>query len=197
MTHCRFKLVINFQNIDFIFISLGDQFEEILSNNGLSKIIKNVRSKLSQTRSLFVQQNLIKCQLFFDDNSLESRILPRIWKHLQSMTCKHLCPWCGVPCDGLKTCNDLYEPKGLPSLQEAKIKHSCQFHRDSTIRGTLLRKGYIDEDQPGEISDNLPNYGNCPEEIRLGIRRLIWEPNATKVNMSFFIYLLLVIYFFE
>ena len=121
---------------------------------------------------------------FFDNESIDSRIIPRIWKHLQSMTCKHICPWCGVPCCGLKTCNDLYKPNDFPSIKSAKVKHSCQFHRDTTITGTYSRIGYIDENQPGQISDTLPNYGVCPERIRLNNKILIWEPNATKVCLQ-------------
>ena len=81
------------------------------------------------------------------------------------MTCKHICPWCGVPCCGIKTCNDLYEPREPPSTQHAKVHHSCQFHRDTTITGTYEVRNYIDESEPGEVLDTLPNYGGCPEHI--------------------------------
>ena len=97
------------------------------------------------------------------------------------MTCKHICPWCGVPCCGLKTCNDLFKPNQLPSIEHAKVKHSCQFHRDISITGIHTVRNYIDESQPGEILDTLPNYGACPELIKLNRQILFLEPNATKV----------------
>ena len=171
---------------EWILPTLVDQFREILSNDGLAKIFKNIRMKLSESKSSFVQDNMKRLNAFIHDDNIELRILPRIWKHLRSMTCKHICPWCGVPCCGLKTCNDHYEPEQFPSLEEAKVKHTCQFHRDTTITGTHLLIGYIDENQPGRISDTLPNYGSCPERIRLKKQRLIWEPNATKVSLRLF-----------
>ena len=137
---------------------------------------------MSKSRSSFLDQNLNRIKDFICDESISSNHQPHIWKHLKSMSCKHICPWCGVPCCGTKNCNDLYEPKQLPSVEEAQLKHSCQFHRDITIVGTHLVRNYIDESQPGEILDTLPNYGSCPELIRQN-REILWlEPNATKVS---------------
>ena len=120
---------------------------------------------------------------FIDNDSIESRILPRIWNHLQSLTCKHICPWCGVPCCGLKTCNDLYQPNQQPSVDHATIKHSCQFHRDTAITGTDEVYGYVDENNPGKVTDISPNNGACPELIRIKIKHLLRDPkNPTKVS---------------
>ena len=121
--------------------------------------------ELSKSQSTFLRGKMHLLRRFIDNDCIESQILPRIWSHLQSMTCKHICPWCGVPCCGTNTCNDLYEPNKPPSSQKANVLHSCQFHRDTTITGTHIVTNYIDESRPGEISDTLPNWGACPEHI--------------------------------
>lgn len=167
---------------------LVNQFQEIISNDGLSKIFQSVRNLLSKSSTSFLKENNRRFRAFIEGESINSEYLPRIWNHLQSMTCKHVCPWCGVPCCGLKTCNDLYEPNQLPSVEHAKVKHSCQFHRDTTITGTHTVRNYIDESQPGEILDTLPNYGACPERIRLNRQILFLEPNSTKVCLQDYLY---------
>ena len=131
----------------------------------MTKVIQNVRMQILKSRSSFLKQNLQLFKAFIDNDCIESRIVPHIWSDLQSMTCKHICPWCGVPCCGSKTCNDLFEPEQPPSNQQATLHHSCQFHRDTTITGTHVVINYIDESQPGEISDTLPNFGGCPEHV--------------------------------
>ena len=152
----------------------------------MCKIIQNTRSQFSKSRSSFIKQNLKSFRAFIDNDSIESRILPRIWSHLQSLSCKHICPGCGVPCCGLKTCNDLYQINEPRSNEHATIKHSCQFHRDTTITGTVEVSGYVDENNPGKESDILPNYGACPELIRIGRKQFILDPqNPKKVGLRY------------
>ena len=122
---------------------------------------------------------------FIDDQSIESLIVPRIWTHLESMTCGHICPWCGVPCCGIKTCNDLYKPNQPPSNTDAVVKHSCQFHRDQTIIGVHTVRGYVDENNPGIILDTLPNHGACPKLIEDNRTILHLEGNASKVCIKY------------
>ena len=137
------------------------------------------------SRSSFLYLNMHRFRSFIDDHSIESRLVPRIWAKLESMTCEHICPWCGVPCCGMKTCNDLYKPYQPPSTTEAKLKHSCQFHRDQTITGVHLISGYVDENNPGTILDTLPNYGACPKLIKDNRTILHLESNAKKVCIKY------------
>lgn len=108
-------------------------------------------------------QNLL--EEFIDETIIDHRILPEIWKKLTDLTCKYKCPWCGMPCDGIKDCNDLYQPyervKQGVALNEGEREHSCQFHRDDAINGLFERHS----------SHRLYNAGSCPVQIESGINR--------------------------
>ena len=88
-----------------------------------------------------------------------------LWKDLEDMKCNYLCPWCGMPCCGTTNCNDKYTRFELPSPNEAKIKHSCHFHRDTAITGARELTGDTDEE-----TDRLPNKGDCPRLIEIQLR---------------------------
>ena len=105
-------------------------------------------------------QNLL--EEFIDEDIIDYRILPEIWKKLTDLTCKYKCPWCGMPCDGIGDCNDLYQPKERAKQGVALIKHSCQFHRDDAINGATEHIGDINQ---GHSSHRLYNAGSCPAQI--------------------------------
>ena len=146
-----------------------DELNDLLYDNGLVKIFQGVREELlnMRTKREFLDSNMEKIRTFFNVDSIDNLILDSIWAHLQSMRCPHLCPWCGMPCCGISECNDKYIQGGEPSPDEARNKHSCQFHRDETITG--ISRG---------SSTRLPNLGDCPNLIRQNQKRLDWNPET-------------------
>ena len=151
-----------------------DELNDLLNDNGLIKIFQGVREELLNvnTKREFLASNIEKIQTFFNEDTIDNLILEYIWTHLQSMRCPHLCPWCGMPCCGLTECNDKYIQGGEPSEEEARNKHSCQFHRDETITGIAGRNN------DGQASTTLPNLGDCPNLIRQNQKRLDWNPET-------------------
>ena len=143
------------------------EFAELLNNDGLMKIFQGVRGELAKmsTKREFLETHSETVLEFYDEDIIDDRILDLIWAHLQSMRCPHLCPWCGMPCCGIQECNDKYTQGEVPCEDEARQKHSCQFHRDETITGI----------SNGE-STQLPNLGDCPNLIRQDQKRRDWDP---------------------
>ena len=126
-----------------------------INNDGLVKIFQGVRGDLAG----------LGTKREFLEDIIDSRILNLIWAHLQSMSCPHICPWCGMPCCGIAECNDKYVQGEVPCEEEAMFKHSCQFHRDVTITG-ISHGG----------STVLPNFGDCRNLIRQDLKRRDWDP---------------------
>ena len=113
---------------------------------------------MNEEKESFLRNHQNLLEEFIDETIIDSRILPEIWKDLTAKTCKYKCPWCGMPCDGIKDCNDLYVPnervKNGMTLNKGQRHHSCQFHRDDSINGASEHMG-----------DRLYNAGSCPAQI--------------------------------
>ena len=136
------------------------------NNYGLIKIFQGVRGDLSKvhTKRQFMKTHREAIFAFYDEDIID-RISDQIWALLQSMRCPHLCPWCGMPCCGITECNDKYVQGKVLCKEEARNKHSCQFHRDITITGV----------SKGE-SSQLLNSGDCTKLISRGRTRKRWDP---------------------
>ena len=149
------------------------ELNDLLHNDGLVKIFQGVRGELIKmgTKREFLQTHSATILEFFDEDIIDTRILDLIWAHLQSMRCPHFCPWCGMPCCGITECNDKYIQGGVPCEEEARNKHSCQFHRDLTITGISY----------GESRSQLHNLGDCPNLIRQDRKHRDWDPEEKKV----------------
>ena len=147
----------------------GEEFRDLIkiNNEGLIKIFQAVRGDLAKmsTKREFLETHSETLEEFYGEDIIDDRIFDEIWDHLQSMRCPHLCPWCGMPCCGIRQCNDKYTQGEVPCEEEARTKHSCQFHRDETITGI----------SHGE-SNQLPNLGDCPNLIRQDQKRRDWDP---------------------
>ena len=135
-------------------IFLAEELKNLLADNGLRKILLVVRSQLHQSKEIFLKTLEKRFDSFFSPDEVDNRIIIKLWKELEEMKCDYLCPWCGMPCCGTQNCNDLYVKGELPSPVNAKVKHSCQFHRDSAIKGSV-------ELVNGERTDRLFNGGGC------------------------------------
>ena len=159
---------------------LENEFQKITDENGLIKIFKNVRIQINDRKSAFLQNQKHSIEKFIDENTIDARILPKIWRNLTSLTCKYHCPWCGIKCCGIQNCNDLYEPNARVKEGFARQKHTCQFHRDNTICGAGEQINFIDDHNPGTLTDRLPNVGSCPALIERGISRLVTFNGETK-----------------
>ena len=149
----------------FFFIS-ADELNNLLADNGLTKILRNVRSDLQKSKREFLNSITSHFDPFISSEAIDNRILTKLWKELEEMKCNYLCPWCGMPCCGTTNCNDSYEKFELPTTFDAPVKHSCQFHRDASITGIKVRKS----------PDQLANYGGCPLRITNKITRRIPNP---------------------
>ena len=145
------------------------ELNNLLADNGLKKILCLVRSQLQTSKEDFLNANKNRIDAFYCPDEIDNRILNKIWDELKAMKCNYLCPWCGMPCCGTKNCNDLYIRRGLPSSVEAKVKHSCHFHRDSAITGA--RELVNDKE-----TDRLPNQGGCPRLIEIKTKWRINDP---------------------
>ena len=155
-----------------------EEFNDLvkINNEGLIKIFQGVRGDLTKmsTKREFLETHSETILKFYDEDIIDRidrryRILDLIWAHLQSMRCPHLCPWCGMPCCGIQECNDKFVQGEVPCEEDARNKHSCQFHRDETITGV----------SNGE-STQLPNLGDCPNLIRQDQKRRDWDPEQRK-----------------
>jgi len=152
----------------------SQELESLLDESGLQKILRVVRSELQKSKQEFLKNVENQISLFYSPDQLDDRIIPKLWKGLESMKCNYLCPWCGMPCCNTYNCNNLYDRdavhgKGKPSTTVAKEKHSCQFHRDSAITGT--RETINDKE-----TDRIPNNGDCPRLIQIGQEWRIKDP---------------------
>ena len=149
----------------------GAEFRDLVrfNNHGLIQIFQGVRSDLSRMRTEFLENHHEQITNFYGEYIIDHRIFDRIWARLQSMTCPNLCPWCGVPCCGLLECNDKYVQGEAPCKENARIKHSCQFHRDNTIIGDSVSG-----------SNQLVNSGNCPDLIQQNLTRTSWDQENQK-----------------
>ena len=128
-----------------------------------------VRSQLYKTKQEFLKKIESRYDPFLSPDEIDNRVLTKFWEHLENMRCNFLCPWCGMPCCGISNCNDMYKEGELPSVNEAKQKHSCQFHRDPSINGTYE---LINDKE----TDRLPNNGGCPERKARDTRVRITNP---------------------
>ena len=146
-----------------------EELNNLLAENGLQKIFRVVRSQLQKSKETFLMTVGNRFDPFFSPDEIDRRILTKLWNELQGMKCKYLCPWCGMPCCSTQNCNDLYERWGLPSTVEAKVKHSCHFHRDTAIRG-------VTELINDKLTDRLFNRGDCPGLIAQGAQLRIQDP---------------------
>ena len=149
-----------------IFFILDEELKNLLANNGLKKILCNVRSDLQKSKVEFLESIRSHFDPFLSSDAIDNRILTKLWKELEEMKCNYLCPWCGMPCCGTANCNDLYEKFELPSTYDAQVKHSCQFHRDASITGVKEHKS----------PDQLANHGGCPQRIANKRKRRISNP---------------------
>ena len=128
------------------------------------------RSQLQQSKETFVEAVENRFDSFCSPDEIDNRIITKLWKELEEMKCDYLCPWCGMPCCGTKNCNDLYVRGELPSTVHAKVKHSCQFHRDSSITG-------VGERINSKLTNRLPNTGDCPRRMKNeGLTRSMRNP---------------------
>ena len=150
-------------------VGSGEEFRDLMkiNNHGLIQILKGVRSDLSIMKAEFLANHQI--MELYGQYIIDHIMLDRIWCHLQAMRCPHLCPWCGVPCCGVAECNDKYEQGEVPCKEEAWNKHSCQFHRDITIIGESVNE-----------SNQLINFGNCPNLIQQNLTRRSWDQKKRK-----------------
>ena len=146
-----------------------EELNNLLAENGLQKIFRVVRSQLQKSKETFLMTVGNRFDPFFSPDEIDRRILTKLWNELQGMKCKYLCPWCGMPCCSTQNCNDLYVKGEVPSTVHAKVKHSCQFHRDSAIRGTVLLVNNIE-------TDSLSNKGDCPQRIDIKRKCIIIDP---------------------
>ena len=145
------------------------ELNNLLADNGLKKILCLVRSQLQTSKEDFLNASKDRFDAFYSPDEIDNRILRKLWADLERMKCNYLCPWCGMPCCGTSNCNDSYVRGGLPASNEAKYKHSCQFHRDSAITGT----GEIINDK---VTDRSPNNGDCPRLIEINMKWRITDP---------------------
>ena len=146
-------------------IFVAEELKNLLADNGLRKILRDVRSQLEQSKNIFMEDVEKRFNSFYSPDEIDNRIIIKLWKELEQMKCNYLCPWCGMPCCGTKNCNDLYVEGGVPSTVHAKVKHTCQFHRDGAIRGA------------GEEGTNrLPNTGDCPRMVKNKSGWIIRDP---------------------
>ena len=114
-----------------------------------------MRIQLQTSKEEFFNRKEERFDSFFAQDVIDNRILDKFWKELEDMRCNYLCPWCGMPCCGTQNCNEMYDRHGVPSTEHAKVKHSCQFHRDSAITGSA-------ELINDKVTDRLANRGDCP-----------------------------------
>lgn len=142
----------------------------MIRGDGLIKIFKNARTQINGEKESFLRNQQTLLEQFISETIINDRILPKIWKHLRALTCKYQCPWCGVPCCGIKDCNDLYEPGKRVKNGIALNPHSCQFHRDGGITGV------VESESPSTLS----NRGSCPTLIQDGVSRIRYFEGETK-----------------
>ena len=128
-----------------------------------------MRIQLQTSKEEFFNRKEERFDSFFAQDVIDNRILEKFWKELEDMRCNYLCPWCGMPCCGTQNCNEMYDRHGVPSTEHAKVKHSCQFHRDSAITGT---KELVNDNE----TDRIPNKGDCPRLIQIGMKWRIKDP---------------------
>ena len=148
---------------------LGQELDYLLANDGLKKILRLVRSQLQTSKEDFLNTIENRFDTFYSPDEIDDRVFPKLWKELEGMKCKYLCPWCGMPCCGTQNCNDKYVPDGLPSIDDAKVKHSCHFHRDPAIAGARELVNH-------QVTDRLPNQGGCPRRVEKNYRWRINDP---------------------
>ena len=122
-----------------------------------------------RTRQEFLEAQSGLIFEFCDEILQKAPIFDTIWNKLNSMQCPDLCPWCGVPCDGVVQCNDKYIQGGVPCKKDARIKHSSRYHRDPTIIG-----------RSSGGSRRLLNLGDCHNAVRQNLKIRVWDPEKRK-----------------
>ena len=150
-------------------IFVAEELKNLLADNGLRKILNDVRSQLQQSKKTFMEDVENRFDSFYSLDEIDNRIITKLWKELEEMKCDYLCPWCGMPCGGMQNCNDLYVQGEVPSTVHAKVKHTCQFHRDGAITG-------VGETSNGELTNRLPNTGDCPRMVKNNAGWIISDP---------------------
>ena len=146
-----------------------EELNNVLADDGLKKIFRFVRCQLQETKEMFLKTVENRFDSFFSRDEIDNRIKTKLWKELEGMKCKYLCPWCGMPCCGTQNCNDLYQKDGLPSTVDAEVKHSCHFHRDSAITG-------VEEIINDVVTNRLPNTGDCRRNVETKLHWKIPDP---------------------